>query len=286
VAVLSSSGSYSAGVQLSLLWLSSVPQDYILQVSNWAFCGCPQFLKIIFYRYPTEPFVTVLSSSDSCSTGVQLSILWLSSFPQDHILPESDLAFCGCPQFLRLIFCRCPIEPFVAVLSSSRSYSTGTQLSLLWLSSVPQDHFLQVSNWTFCDCPQFLRLMFYRCPIQSFVGALSSSGSYSTCIQFSPFLAVLNSSGSCSTGVQFSLLCLPSRPEDHILQVSNWAFCGGCTQFLRLMFYRCPIELFVAVLSSSDSYSTGIQPSFLWLSSVPQAHTQLGSDWAFCGCPL
>ena len=32
-------------------------------------------------------------------------------------------------------------------------------------------------------------------------------------------------------------------------------------------------------------YSTGIQLSFSWLSSVPQALIQLGSDWAICGCP-
>jgi len=211
------------------MWLSSVPQAHILLVSNRAFCGFPQFLKIIFYRYTIEPFVAVLSSSGSYSAGVQSSLLWLSSVLQDHILQVYNWAFCGSPQFLRLIFCWCPIEPSVAFLRSSRSYSTGIQLSLLWLSSVPQTHILQVSNSAFYGCPNVLKVIFYRCPI-------------------GPFVAVISSSDSRSTGVRL--------------------YCGW-TQFLRFIFYRYPTELFVVSLSSSGSYSAWFWLSFLWLTSVP-----------------
>jgi hypothetical protein len=90
VVVLSSSYSYSTGVWFSFLWLSSAPQAHILLVS--------------------ELFVVVLSSSDSYSTGVWLSFLWLSSVPQTYILLVSDWAFCGCPQFFKLIFYWCLIK--------------------------------------------------------------------------------------------------------------------------------------------------------------------------------
>ena len=181
---------YSVTVWLTFLWLRSFPQDHILQVSDWAFvaalsssgsystgiwlgfCGRPHFLTIIFYRYLTEH-------------------LRLSSIPRDHILQVSDwafvavlissrsystgiwLGFCGCPHFLTIIFYR---------------YLTG----LLWLASVPQSHILQVSDWE--------------------------------------FLAFLSSSGSYSKGVWFSFLWLYSVLQDHFLQVSEF-FCA-CPQFL------------------------------------------------------
>ena len=161
VSAITSWRSYSTGIQLSILWwLYSVPQTHVLQVSNWAFCGCTQFLRFIFYRYPTELFVVILSSSGSYSPWFWLSLLWLSSVSQARILQLSNWASCGCSQFLRLMFYKC--------------------LSFLCLYSVPQTHILRVSNWAFCVCIQFLRLIFYRYPTELFVVIFSSSGSYST----------------------------------------------------------------------------------------------------------
>ena len=144
---------------IDLLWLSSVSHGHILQLSDRAFvaalssspsystgiwlsiCGCPHFLTITFYSY-------------------LIGLLWLPSVPHHHILRVSDwgfvavlsfsrshytviwLGFCGCPQFLTIIF-------------------YGYLIEDLWLFSVSHDHILQCSGW-------------------AFVAALISSPSYST----------------------------------------------------------------------------------------------------------
>ena len=66
----------------------------------------------------------------------------------------------------KLVFRKCLIDLLVAVLRSSGSYSTDVRLSSLLLSSVPQAYILQVSDWAFCSCPQFLRLILYWCLIE------------------------------------------------------------------------------------------------------------------------
>ena len=132
-----------------------VKQVCIPQLYDWLFCGCLQFLTIILYRYLSIcgclQFLTIIFYR------YLTEILWLSSIPQEHTLKVSDSAFCGFPQFLRIKFYKNMIEIFVAVLSSSGSYSTGVRLSLLRLSSVPQAHNLQVSDWAWAKAGTHLK---------------------------------------------------------------------------------------------------------------------------------
>ena len=135
VVLLSSSRLCSKGIWLSICGCPQFLRIIFYRCLIQLFRGCPQFLKFIFYRCPTEPSVAVLCSSGSYSTGVQLSLWWLLSFPQDRILQVSKWDFCGCPQFLGLMFYRC--------------------LRFMWLYSFPQIHtglFISSSGISELDC--------------------------------------------------------------------------------------------------------------------------------------
>ena len=180
MAVLSSSWSYSTGI-----WLG--------------FRGCPQFLTIIFYRYVIESlwlpqFLRLIFYR------CLIRFLWLSSLLHDHTYSTGIwLGICGCPPFLTIVFYRYLFRflwlsslvhdhiqqvsdwAFVAVLSSSRSYSTG-----IWLGFRGCPQFLTIIFYRYMIkilwLPQYFRLIFYTY-LTAFV-AVRSSRSYSTDIWF------------------------------------------------------------------------------------------------------